>query len=208
MSNLQEMLAEKAYDFAKGNDPYRANKMIDTLVSLGMVEEEIEAIRREVGITYLKQCKDPVKFGVVESFYLRHATVDAYDKGEDTQYIGLSPYGHYRFLTYAPFYSKKYGRKEVLSQLARDWYYINIPKDESKAPYGGLVVSAYRGEYWVLPFFDLEQIKALAEKHIRNLGDADSHAWESPENFTKEFSEYEHLYKLHTALALEHYGLL
>jgi len=207
MSNLQEMLAEKAYDFAKGNDPYRANKMIDTLVSLGMVEEEIEAIRREAGITYLKQCKDPVKFGVIEPFYLRHAVVGAYDKGEDTQYIGLSPYAYYRFLTFVPYYSKKYERKEVLYNNGVDWFYINIPADESKAPYGGLVVDAYKGEYWVLPFFDLEQIKALAEKHIRNLGDADSHAWESPENFTKVFSEYEHLYKLHTALALEHYGL-
>jgi len=207
MSNLQEMLAEKAYDFAKGNDPYRANKMIDTLVSLGMVEEEIEAIRREAGITYLKQCKDPVKFGVIEPFYLRHAVVGAYDKGEDTQYIGLSPYAYYRFLTFVPYYSKKYERKEVLYNNGVDWFYINIPADKSKEPYGGLVVGAYKGEYWVLPYFNLEKIKAQAQECIREIGDVEYYTWESPKDFSMDSADYAHIQEQQTWLALSYYGL-
>jgi len=203
MSNLQEMLAEKAYDFAKGNDPYRANKMIDTLVSLGMVEEEIEAIRREVGITYLKQCKDPLKFGVVGLYALPTATVDADDESEDTQYIGLSPHAYHRFLVGTPIYYKEYVRKEVLFPLDAKWYYINL-KDK---PYGGLVVESWRGDCLVAPYFDLEQIKALAEKHIRNLGGVDSHAWEIPLNFTTSPAECEYVQRIQTKLACTHYGL-
>ena len=203
MDNLQRMLRKEAYGFAVRNDIESAMKIVDTLKVLGMGDKEIEALRRHVIIDYLKRCKDPLKFGVVGLYALPTATVDADDESEDTQYIGLSPHAYHRFLVGTPIYYKEYVRKEVLFPLDAKWYYINL-KDK---PYGGLVVESWRGDCLVAPYFDLEQIKALAEKHIRNLGGVDSHAWEIPLNFTTSPAECEYVQRIQTKLACTHYGL-
>ena len=205
MISLHKGLEQEAYHLAKLGKICEAQKLVDTLVILGLGVEEIKALRSNVGMTFLKNHEEHPKFGVIEPFYLRHAVVGDY-KDEDTQYIGLSPYAYYRFLTFAPYYSKKYERKEVLYNNGVDWFYINIPADKSKEPYGGLVVGAYKGEYWVLPYFDLEKIKAQAQECIRELGDVDYYTWESPKNFSMDSAECTLLQEAQTELALDHYG--
>jgi len=205
MISLHKGLEQEAYRFAKLGKIYEAQKILDTLAMLGLGIEDIEALRSNVGMTFLKNHEGHPKFGVIEPFYLRHAVVGDY-KGEDRQYIGLSPYTYYRFLTFAPYYSKKYERKEFLYNNGVDLFYIYIPKDESKEPYGGLVVEAYDGEYAVLPYFDLEGLKAKAQELIAELGDVDYYVWERPKNFSMDSADYAHIQEAQTELALDHYG--
>ena len=209
MISLHKGLEQEAYHLAKLGKICEAQKLVDTLVILGLGVEEIKALRSNVGMTFLKNHEEHPKFGVIEPFYLRHAVVGDY-KGEDRQYIGLSPYAYYRLMAFVPYYSKKYSekyeQKEFLYNNGVDWFYIYIPKDESKAPYGGLVVEAYKGECGVLPYFDLEGIKAKAQELIDELGDVDYHVWERPKNFSMDSADYAHIQEEQTELALDHYG--
>jgi len=205
MTNLQWMLEQEAYGFAERKDIESAIKIVDILKVLGVPEEEIAELRNKVGLTYLKRCKE-VKFGIVPPYALHTATVDADDEHEsdDNQYIGLSPYALQTFQVSRPIYYKELRNKKVLFPQNGKWYYVSL---KDGGDYGGRVIHAHDGVYWVIPFFNLERIKMLAQEHIRELGDVNSHVWERPENFWTKPAECEYVQHVETKLAVKHYGL-
>jgi len=196
MSSTRVKIQEDAYNFAKRDQIYFAQKVIGALVAYGFSDEEIEALRKNVGITYLKHCDNPI-FGGVDYYDYRLATVD--DNGEDgKQYIGLSPYA-YRTFSVTDFVYVRNGKSQVvLFEFEKAWFYINLSKN-----YGGRVVTFHYNKAWVIPYFDLEWIKAKAQERIRNL---EYHEWELPENFSMASSEFEATQQEQTELALDHYG--
>jgi hypothetical protein len=202
---LTEVLAQEAYGFAERKDIESAIKIVDILKVLGMGDKEIEALRRDVGIAYLKRCKT-VKLGVVEPYALCFATVDTKDEYESVsnQYIGLSPDAQPTFKVIRPVYYKDFSSQKVLYPRGKAWYYMCL---KDGGDYGGIVMQACDGVYWVLPYFNLEEIKMLAQECIRELGDVDSHTWERPANFLASSAEWKYAQQVQSELACKYHGL-
>ena len=201
MTNLLEQVKEEVYRLAKLGDIYTAYHIVVALDVWGnMSSDEFNALRQNVCFTYLKSTDKPIEWGVVEYYEYRNATV--LTSGED-QYIGLSPSPHAKFSVTDFVYNKHGNSLVALFEVENEWFYVNFNPHQK---YGGRVVGFYKGTAWVVPYFDLTQIKAKAQELIDELGGVDYHEWERPKNFSMDSADYAHIQEEQTELALDHYG--
>ena len=205
MIDMIELLTKEAYRIAKEGDYSRSLKVARALLAYGMTTKKLEALTQSLALTHITHYKKSVHFGVVnESDYRISDTFG-------NSYIGISADASSKFYVKSPVYVRDGNCHEVLFPLDGHWYYVCLKGGRN---YGGLVVYAddKDSSLGVIPYFDLEGIKAQAQELIAELGDAelgdvDSHVWERPENFSMPSMDYRHLQHAQTALALEALGI-
>ena len=196
MSSYAEMKVREAMEFARAGDLRQAQRELRYLGE-GVSTDTSENIRKEVSLEYLRHCKIPIVFGIVEAHDFRIFTTIA---GE---YIGLSPFAFSCFRVDNPTYTKGGDNQEVLFELENRLYYANF----TKRTYAGIVMEANGGTLWVAPFFALNKILDIARMHMHDTKEKDRHVWDLPKNFKISSKEHVDIRPKHTNLALSYYGL-
>ena len=202
MDSMTDAVKKSALDFAKAGNLSSARTMITNYKLLRVGKEEVEALKKEVGIAYLKACKEPIHFGVVpDGDYLMGRM--AWDS-----YIGLSPRAKPTYCITEPYYDKVGNNLEVLVQFAkREWVYGMFTQLNPDVFHGGRVISATKGTITVIPFFSTDGIESIARNAIKRLKGADYHEWAVPDDFSLGRADYAHIQEEQTNLALKSVGL-
>jgi len=199
---MRDLLLKEAYRIAKEGDYSDALKVARALLAYGMTTKKLESLTQSLALTHILHCEEPVYFGVVkESEYRISETL-----GDN--YIGVSPDALSKFYIKRPVYARDSNCHEVLFQLDGKWFYVCL---KGGGDYGGQVVYAdnsYDYSLGLIPYFDLEKIKAKAQELIAELGDVDYYVWERPDNFSMPYVDYRPLQQAQTALALEALGVM
>lgn len=202
MDSMTDAVKKSALDFAKAGNLSSARTMITNYKLLRVGKEEVEALKKEVGIAYLKACKEPIHFGVVPD--------GAYHTGRISwdSYTGLSPYAKPTYYIINPTYDKYGNNLEVLTQLSMyEWVYGKFTQSDPDVFHGGRVVGFNDGTVTVIPFFATAGIEAIARDAIKGLNGADYHEWDVPEDFSLDSADYAILQREQTWLALESVGI-
>jgi len=202
MDSMKDKVKKSALGLAKAGKLNSAYGALKYYKMLCIEKEEVEELTKEVGLTYLRYCGEPIHFGVVPD--------GAYHTGRISwdSYTGLSPHAKPTYYITNPAYDKYGNNREVLTQLSvYEWIYGKFTQSDPDVFHGGRVVGFNDGTVTVIPFFATAGIEAIARDAIKKLKGEPYHEWDVPDNFSMDSQDVKALQEEQTDLALKSVGL-